>query len=117
VKNGKRNEKIKRKRISCLAGPGGNFGPPRRERGRGWRPSWPNSEGGGTAGDGAVARRPHASEGGGFNGADGNGGRGSTGVRSAVEFRGGSPSWVRFCGGEAVARHGRGQGITGVGSI
>jgi hypothetical protein len=47
VKNGKRNEKIKRKRISCLAGPGGDFGPPGRERarGRGLRSSWPSSEG------------------------------------------------------------------------
>jgi hypothetical protein len=67
----------------------------------------------------ALWRGVHTpARGGGFNGADGNGGRGrSTGVRPAVEFRGGSPPWVRFCGGEAVARHGRGQGITGVGSI
>jgi hypothetical protein len=56
VKNGKRNEKIKRKRVSCLAGPGGGgvFRPTQaraRERGHGWRPSWPSSEGtvGGTA--------------------------------------------------------------------
>jgi hypothetical protein len=54
----------------------------------------------------------------GLNGAGDNGGRGrSTGVRPPVESRGGSPSWVRFYGGEAVARHGQGQGITGVGSI
>jgi hypothetical protein len=64
VKNGKRHEKIKRKGISCFAGPGGgDFGSPGRERarGRGWRPSWPNSKG--MAGDGAVVRGPHASEG------------------------------------------------------
>jgi hypothetical protein len=34
-----------------------------------------------------------------------------------VEIPGGSPPWVRFCGGEVVVRHGRGQAITGVGSI
>jgi hypothetical protein len=63
VKNGKRNEKIKRERISCLAGPGG-FGPPgrKRARGRGWRPSRPSSEGM-AGGNGAVVRGPHASEG------------------------------------------------------
>ena len=111
---GKRSEKIKRKGFPAWLGRGG-FWPTQRERGR--RPSWPSSEGG-TVGDGAVVRGPHASEGG-FNGADGNGGRGerSTGVRPAVEPRGGSPPWVRFCGGEAVARHGRVQGITGVGLI
>jgi hypothetical protein len=98
---------------------GGDFGPPGRERarGRGWRPNWPSSEGE-TAGDGAVSRGPHASEGGGVNGADGNRREGvSTGVRPAVEFLGASPPWVRFRGGEAVVRHGRGQGIIGVGSI
>jgi hypothetical protein len=41
----------------------------------------------------------------------------STGVRPAVEIRGGSPPWVRFRGGEVLVRHGRGQAITGVGSI
>jgi hypothetical protein len=47
----------------------------------------------------------------GLNGAGGNGGRGrSTGVRPPVESRGGSPPWVWFRGGEAVARHGRGAG-------
>jgi hypothetical protein len=59
------------------AGGGGGFGPPGRARARArLRPSWPSSEGE-TVGDGAVARGPHASErGGGFNGVDGNGGRG-----------------------------------------
>jgi hypothetical protein len=53
-----------------------------------------------------------------FNGAGGNGGRGrSTGVRPAVGIHGGSPPWVRFHGGEVVVLHGRGQAITGVGSI
>ena len=32
-------------------------------------------------------------------------------------IRGGSPPWFRFCGGEAVARHGRGLVFTGVGPI
>jgi hypothetical protein len=81
------------------------------------RPGWPSSEGE-MAGDGTVARGPHASEGGGVNGVDGHGRRGgSTGVRPTAKSRGGSPSLVRFYGGEAVARHGRVQGITGVGLI
>ena len=53
-----------------------------------------------------------------FNGAGDNGGRGRpTGVRPAVGIRGGSPPWVRFHGGVVVLLHGRGQAITGVGSI
>jgi hypothetical protein len=32
-------------------------------------------------------------------------------------IRDGSPPWFRFCGGEAMARHGRGQAIIGVGPI
>jgi hypothetical protein len=32
-------------------------------------------------------------------------------------IRGGCPPWFWFCGGEAVARHGRGQAIAGVGLI
>jgi hypothetical protein len=68
-------------------------------------------------GNGAAVRGPHASEGRGLTGAGGNGGRGSTGVRPAVEIRDGSPPWVQFHDGEVVVRHGRGQAITGVGSI
>jgi hypothetical protein len=49
---------------------------------------------------------------------DGNGGRGRpTGIRPAVEIRGGSPPWVRFRGGEVVLLHGRKQAIIGVGPI
>jgi hypothetical protein len=44
-------------------------------------------------------------------------GGGSTGARTAANSRGGSPPLVRFYSGEVVARHGRVQGITGVGSI
>jgi hypothetical protein len=82
-------------------------------RGRGWRPSWPSSEG--------TALRCGAhmpARGRGLNSAGGNGGRGrSTGVRSAVGICGGSPSWVRFRSGEVVVRHERGQVIIEVGSI
>jgi hypothetical protein len=53
-----------------------------------------------------------------FNGAGGNRGKGrSTGVRPAVGIHDGSPPLVRFRGGEVVVLHGRGQAITGVGSI
>jgi hypothetical protein len=114
-KMGKEKRKIKRKGISCLAGPWGGFRPTwARAR---LRPGWPSSEGE-TAGDGAVARGPHASEGGltAWTATEGEGG-GSTGVRPTAKSRGGSPPLVRFFGGEAVARHGRVQWITGVGLI
>jgi hypothetical protein len=68
-------------------------------------------------GDGAVARGPHASEGGltAWTATEGEGG--STGVRPTVKSRGGSLSLVRFYGEEAMVRHRRLQGITGVGLI
>jgi hypothetical protein len=94
VKNGKRNEKIKRKRISCLAGPGG-FRPTRARARR--RPSWPSSEGG-TAGDGAVARGPHASEGGLM-------------TRTATEGGGGRPGSDRRWKSTAVLRRGSGSAV------
>ena len=43
-------------------------------------------------------------------------GAGTNGA-AAGESGGGSPPWVRFQDGEVVVRHGRGQRITGVGSI
>jgi hypothetical protein len=41
------------------------------------------------------------------------GGR-STEARPPMKSHGGSPPWVRFCGGGAVARHGRGQVLAAV---
>jgi hypothetical protein len=77
MKMGKRNGKRKRKRDFQLAGPGGDFGPPGASvrAGACLRPSWPSREGA-TAGDSAVARRPHARERGVVNDVDGNGRRG-----------------------------------------
>jgi hypothetical protein len=68
--NGKKKWEKKKKREFLLAGPGGDFGPPRRERARarGRRPSRPISEE-----DGGGRRHgagPHVSEGRGFNGAE-----------------------------------------------
>jgi hypothetical protein len=109
VKNGKRNEKIKRKRISCLAGPGGILAHPGASARAG--------AAGGPVGPAARGRRGTAlwrgahmpARGRGLNGVGGNGGRRrSTGVRPAVEIRGGSPPWVRFRGAEVVVRHGWG---------
>jgi hypothetical protein len=61
-----------------------------------------------TAGNG-VARAHTSARGGGVNGVERatEGGK-STGARPPVKSRGGSPPWVRFCGGGAVARHRRG---------
>jgi hypothetical protein len=84
---------------------GGDFGPPGRGRGR--QPTRPNS--GGDGGEQRHGADPHVSERRGVNGAERatEGGR-STGARPPVKSHGGSPSWVRFCGGGVVARHGRG---------
>jgi hypothetical protein len=61
---------------------------------------------------------PHAREREGADGVGRNGGRGgSTGVRPTAKSHDGSPPLIRFYGGEVVARHGRVQGITGVGLI
>jgi hypothetical protein len=62
-----------------------------------------------TVGNGTVARAHTSVRGGGVNGAERatEGGK-STGARPPVKSRGGSPPWVRFCGGGAVVRHGRG---------
>jgi hypothetical protein len=59
--------KGKGKEFPALLGRGGNFGPSGRERAR--LAAQLAQQRGGTMGDSAVARGPHASEGGGFNGA------------------------------------------------
>jgi hypothetical protein len=100
-------EKEKEKGIpACWAR--GRFWPTRaRARERGRRPSRPISEG-----DSGGRRRgagPHVSEGRGFNGAERRrrGGGGEPVGSTAGNARDGSLPWVRFCGGGAVARHGR----------
>jgi hypothetical protein len=117
---GKEKGKIKRKGISYLAGPGrGDFGPLGRERAREGALAARLAQQRG--GDGGGRRRgagpTRQGEGGGSRclNDDGEGevDRSSTGGG----IRGGSPPWFRFCGGEAVARHGRGQAFTGVGAI
>jgi hypothetical protein len=101
--NGKKKWEKKKRREFLLAGPGGDLGPP----GRGRWPSWLISEGDG--GERCHGAGPHVSEGRGVNGVEQRRrGGSSTGARSPVKSRGGSPPWVRFCGGGAVARHGRG---------
>jgi hypothetical protein len=110
---GKRNGKRKRKRNFQLAGPGGisaHPGASARAR-RACGPAGPavrGDDGGRHRGAGPHAREREgltaltATEGGGFD-------RGPSG--------GGSPPWVRFFGGEAVAKHGRVKGVTGVGEL
>jgi hypothetical protein len=80
----------------------GPVGPAARGDGGGWRRGvGPTCQGEGVAD--------------GVNGTEKGGGldRGPAGG----EFRGGSLPWVRFFGGEAVAKHGRVKGLTGVGRI
>jgi hypothetical protein len=86
MKMGKRNGKKKRRRNFQLAGPGGNFGPPGRERARGGVLAAQLAQLRGS--DGGGRRRGaglHAREREGADSVDGNGGRGvSTGVRPAA---------------------------------
>jgi hypothetical protein len=98
---------------------GGYFGPPRRERARGGAVGGlvgpAARDGGGMALRCGAHMTARGRE---FNGVGCNGRRGEV-DRSSTDggIRGGSPPWVRFRGGEVVVRHGRGQAITGVGSI
>jgi hypothetical protein len=105
--NGKKKWEKKKKKDFLSLWAGGDFGPHGRgrSRGRGWRPSWPSCAGE-TAGNGVEARahqpaREEGADGVGDNG----GGKGLDRGRPAVRIRGGSPSSVRFCDGEAVAEH------------
>jgi hypothetical protein len=105
MKMGKINGKRKRKRHFQLAGPGALAAQLAQLRGS----------------DDGERRRgagPHAREREGADGVDGNRGRGGLDRSPAGgESRGGSPPLVRSFGAEAVAKHGRVQGITGVGLI
>jgi hypothetical protein len=119
MKMGKRNGKRKRKRNFQLAGPGGG----------GEISAHPGASAGALAAQLAQLRGsddgerhrgagPHAREREGADGVDGNGGRGGFDRSPAGgKSRSGSLPLVRFFGGEAVARHERVQGITGVGPI
>jgi hypothetical protein len=106
--NGKKKWEKKKERVFLLAGPGEILAHPGASaRGRGRRPTRPIS-----GGDGGERRRgagPHVSEGRGLT-ARSRRRRGGepTEARPPVKSRGGSPPWVRFCGGGAVVRHGRG---------
>jgi hypothetical protein len=116
---GKRKGKRKRERILQPTGPGGDFGPKGASasgRAR-FRPTWP-SRARRRRGNDAVARTRTPERGGGADGVNGTeGGAGARPGPVGGEPRGGSPTSVRFCGGEAVAEHGRLMGVTGVGRI
>jgi hypothetical protein len=108
------NGKKKRRRNFQLAGPGGGFRPTRALARL--RPSWPSCAGA-TAGNGAVARARMPERGRGLTALTATEGGGFDRNLAGSESRGGSPPLVRFFGGEVVAKHGRVQGITGVGLI
>jgi hypothetical protein len=115
---GKRKEKRKRRRDFQPAGPGGISAQQARARagGRAFGPVGPAARGdGGGRRHGAGPTRQGEGVADGVNGTEKGGGldRGPAGSES----RCGSPSWVRFFGGEAVAKHGRVKGVTGVGRI
>jgi hypothetical protein len=114
-KNGEKKWEKKKKKEFPASWAGGDFGPPGRECARAarLRPSWPSCAGRrrGTA----PWRGPARQREGGADGVDGNGGRGFDRGPAGDESRGGSPPWVRFFGGEVVAKHGRVKGVTRVG--
>jgi hypothetical protein len=98
---------------ACWAG-GGDFGPPGRERVS--AAAGPSARE--TAGDGAVAWAHTSAREGGLMARSGDGGGGGEPVGSTTgDARDSSPSWVWFCGGGALVRHGRWYGVKGVGSI
>ena len=70
-----------------------------------------------TAGNGTVARARMPERGRGLTALTATEGGGFDRSPAGGESRGGSPPLVRFFGGEAVAKHGRVQGIAGVGLI
>jgi hypothetical protein len=116
MKMGKRNGKRKRKRNFQLAGPGGISAHQARARARAClRPSWPSCAGRrrGTAPWRGPARQREGGADGVNDTEEGGLDRGPAGGES----RGGSPPWVRFFGGEAVAKHGRVKRVTRVGRI
>jgi hypothetical protein len=116
MKMGKRKGKRKRRRDFQLAGPGEISAHQARARaGACLRPSWPSCAGRrrGTA----PWRGPARLRKGGADDVDGTEEGGLDWGPAGGEFRGGSPPWVRFFGGEAVAKHGRVKGVTGVGLI
>jgi hypothetical protein len=123
MKMGKRNGKRKRRRNFQLAGPGGNFGPPGRERARAGALAAQLAQLRGS--DGGERRRgmgPHAREREGADGVDGNGGRGfrpeSGRRRIPRRFSAVGPVLRRGSGGEARAGagdHGGGVNWTGGG--
>jgi hypothetical protein len=108
--NRKKNGKKKRKRISLLTKPGGNFGPARaraRAATRAGGPTRPASGSG--AADGAVGAGPRASEGGRMAlGGDGGGGGFGREENRPPEFDDGSPPVIRFRVVGSVAKHGWG---------
>jgi hypothetical protein len=101
MKMGKRNGKRKRKGNSCSLGRGVISAHPGASAAGG--PLGPSA--GETVGNGAVARAQTSAGGGGVNGAArATEGGESTGARPPVKSRGGSPPWVRFCGGGRGSR-------------
>jgi hypothetical protein len=109
--------KEKEKEFSSQLGRGG-FWPKRRQRERaGVLSAHLAQPRGATAGERRCGAGPHARERG-----EGTALTARRGVRARPgpvggEPRGGSPPSVQFCGGEAVAEHGRLIGVTGVGRI
>jgi hypothetical protein len=113
--NGKKKREQKRKRNFQLAGPGGISAHQTRARARG-RACGP--AGPAVRGDGGGRRRgagPHARDREGLTALTARRKGGLDRGPAGGESRGGSPPWVRFFGGEAVAKHGRVKGVTGVG--
>jgi hypothetical protein len=105
--NGKKKWEKKKRREFLLAGPGGEILAHPGASARASAAGGPSARE--TAGDGTMARAHTSAREGGLTAwsIDGGGERSSR-ARPPVQSRGGSSPWVRFCGGGAVARHGRG---------
>jgi hypothetical protein len=101
-KNGKRKEKIKRKRVSCLAGPGGGgyFGTPGRERARGGAAGGPVGPAARDGGERCCDAGPTCQRGG-----------GSLTARAVMVGGGGRPGSDRRWESAAVLRRGSGSAV------
>jgi hypothetical protein len=110
--NGEKKREKKKKKEFPASRAGGDFGTPGASARAGVLAA---QLCGATAGGRRRGAGPHAREREGLTALTATKGGGFDRGLAGGESRGGSPPWVRFFGGEAVAKHGRVKGVTRVG--
>jgi hypothetical protein len=112
--NGEKKWKKKKRKDFPASLAGGEFRPTRRERAHAGVLAAQLAQ---LCGATTSWRGPARQREGGADGVDGTEEGGLDRGPAGGESRDGSPPWVRFFGGEAVAKHGRVKGVMGVGRI